>query len=232
MSNIWITSDWHFLHNREFLYRPRGFDSVEEMNEAIIERHNAVVAEDDDVYVCGDLALGGGGEGALSAAKYLIERLNGRIHVILGNHDTPARIKMYQTCKNIVDIKYADMIHYKGYHFFLSHFPSMTSNLEKESLKQCTINLFGHTHQQNNFYQDIPFMYHVGMDSHSCFPVLLDVAIEEMKNKVKECYEQIQTLSTMNKCHKCIYEFTCVDGYFNRGCANYKRDPPDGGYYG
>lgn len=183
MSNIWITSDWHFLHNREFLYRPRGFDSVEEMNEAIIERHNAVVAEDDDVYVCGDLALGGGGEGALSAAKYLIERLNGRIHVILGNHDTPARIKMYQTCKNIVDIKYADMIHYKGYHFFLSHFPSMTSNLDEDKpLKIRIINLCGHKHTTDKFIDfDKGIIYHVELDSHDCYPKSIDDIIEDIK---------------------------------------------------
>ena len=46
MSKIWLTSDLHFLHNKEFLYKPRGFDSVEEMNEAIIERHNVLVEED------------------------------------------------------------------------------------------------------------------------------------------------------------------------------------------
>lgn len=181
----------HFNHNREFIWKPRGFQSVEEMNEAIVERHNSVVAPDDEVYVLGDLCLGGGGEGALSAAKYLIERLSGKLHIILGNHDTPARIAMYETCENVVEIVYATMIHYRGYHFYLSHFPTMTANLEKETLKQCTINLYGHTHQQNNFFEDRPYMYHVGMDSHNCCPVLLDDAIEEMKNKVKECYAQL-----------------------------------------
>ena len=234
MSKIWLTSDLHFLHNKEFLYKPRGFDSVEEMNEAIIERHNALVDDGDDVYICGDLCLGGGGEGALSAAKYLIERLNGKLHIILGNHDTSARIEMYKTCKNVVDIKYADMIHYKGYHFYLSHFPTITSNLEKESLKQCTICLYGHTHQQTSFYNEIPYIYHVGVDSHNCFPVLLDVIIEEMKLKVKECKEQLQkTMFFIEKgCKGCISEYTCSDSYFNRRCGNYKKDPPDGGYYG
>ena len=234
MSKIWLTSDLHFLHNKEFLYKPRGFDSVEEMNEAIIERHNVLVEDEDDVYICGDLCLGGGGEGALSAAKYLIERLSGKLHIILGNHDTPARIEMYKTCKNVVDIKYADMIHYKGYHFYLSHFPTITSNLEKESLKQCTICLYGHSHQKTNFYNEIPYIYHVGVDSHNCFPVLLDMIIEEMKLKVKECKEQLQeTMFFVEKgCKGCISEYTCSDSYFNRRCGNYKKDPPDGGYYG
>ena len=80
--------------------------------------------------------------------KTLIGRLNGRLHIIRGNHDTETRVRMYETCANVVDIvKWADMLNYKGYHFYLSHFPTLTGNLEKESLKQCTCNLFGHTHQ-------------------------------------------------------------------------------------
>lgn len=191
MSKIFITSDWHFNHDREFIFKPRGFNSIEEMNEAQIQRHNEVVTDEDDVYVLGDLCLGGGGPAVLALNCSMIERMKGKIHIILGNHDTPSRIEMYRSCKNVVSILYADMIHYKGYHFYLSHYPTLTSNLEKESLKQCTINLFGHTHQQDNFYQDMPFMYHVGMDSHNCYPVLLDIIIEEMKLKVKECKEQL-----------------------------------------
>lgn len=191
MGKIFVTSDLHFNHSREFLFAPRGFSSVAEMNEAIIERFNSIVSDEDDLYILGDLCLGGGGEEILAANMALIERLNGRLHIILGNHDTPARIKMYALCKNVVDIKYADMIHYRHYHFYLSHFPTLTANLEKESLHQCTICLYGHTHQQSNFYNDIPFMYHVGVDSHNCYPILLDDAIEEMKAKVKECLEEI-----------------------------------------
>ena len=190
MSKIFITSDLHFNHDREFVWGARGFSSVQEMNESIVAHWNSVVNEDDDVYVLGDLCLGGAGMN--SENQKLIERLNGRLHIILGNHDTPARIEMYRFCKNVVEEpKYADMLHYRGYHFYMSHFPTMTANLEKEYLKQCTINLFGHTHQKDPFYQDIPFMFHVGMDTHNCTPVLLDDAIEMMKNKVKECKEQL-----------------------------------------
>ena len=190
MSKIFVTSDLHFNHDREFIWGARGFSSVQEMNETIIHRWNMVVSEEDDVYVLGDLCLGGAGMNTEN--QKLIEQLNGRIHIILGNHDTPARVEMYRFCKNVVEEpKYADMLRYRGYHFYLSHFPTMTANLEKESLKQCTINLFAHTHQTTRFYQDIPFMYHVGQDSYNCFPVLLDDAIEEMKDKVREYKEQL-----------------------------------------
>ena len=191
MSKIFVCSDLHFNHDRQFIWGARGFNSVEEMNEAIIERHNSKVSPEDEVYICGDLCLGGCVEGITARNQTLIERLNGRIHIILGNHDTPARQEMYMMCKNVVDVKYADMIHYRGYHFYLSHFPTLTANLEKESLKQCTINLFGHTHSMDPFYNDMPFMYNIAMDAHNCYPTLLDDAIEHMKNKVKECKEQL-----------------------------------------
>lgn len=192
MSKIWITSDWHFNHDREFIWKARGCNSVQEMNEAIIKNHNACVQPEDTVYVLGDCCLGGGDSNILEANKSLIEQLNGKIHIIRGNHDTDRRVAMYESCKNVVSVLYADMIHYKGYHFYISHYPTLTSNLEKESLKQCTCNLFGHTHQTTNFHMDMPFMYHVGMDSHSLCPVLLDDAIEEMKMKVTECLKEIE----------------------------------------
>lgn len=192
MSRIFVMSDPHFNHNREFIYKARGFNTVEEMNEAIVANINSVVGVDDELHILGDVCLGGGSSEMLAKNKALIERLNGRIHIILGNHDTPQRIAMYTNCENVYSAtEYATMLHYKGYHFYLSHFPTITGSLEKESLKKCTLNLFGHTHQTTNFYQDMPFVYHVGVDSHNCYPVLLDDIIEEIHAKVKECFEQI-----------------------------------------
>lgn len=189
---IFLCSDWHFNHDREFIYKARGFNSVDEMNEAIVANHNAIVAPDDTVFALGDCGLGGGTNEILEANKKLIESLNGKITIIRGNHDTDRRVQMYESCKNVVDASlYADMINYRKYHFYLSHFPTLTGNLEKESLHQCTCNLFGHTHQITNFHLDMPYCYHVGMDSHNCFPVNLDDIIEEMKNKVKECIGQM-----------------------------------------
>lgn len=173
-------------HNREFLYKPRGFDNVWDMNNAIVENWNKVVDIDDDIYVLGDLMLNDNDEGAR-----LIKSLKGKLHIILGNHDTDTRVMMYNMFWNVEEVSYATVLKYNGYHFYLSHYPTFTANLEKESLKKCTINLYGHTHQKNNFYNDIPFMYHVGVDSHNCTPVLLDDVIAECEAKVAECKKQL-----------------------------------------
>lgn len=179
---IWLTSDWHFGHDREFIWGPRGFKSVWEMNEVILENHNVFVSADDDVYVLGDLMLGDSSIGM----SYLAQ-MNGRIHIVCGNHDTEARKALYREAPNVVEIADAITLKYHGYHFFMCHYPTLTGNLERESLKQVTINLFGHTHQKNDFFQDVPFMFHCGIDSHFNCPVAIDRAIEDMEAKVQEC---------------------------------------------
>ena len=63
MSKIWLTSDWHFCHEKEFLWSPRGFKNQYEMNAAIIERHNSIVLPDDDIYCLGDCIMNDNEEG-------------------------------------------------------------------------------------------------------------------------------------------------------------------------
>lgn len=180
---IFITSDLHFCHDREFIFKPRGFDSIDEMNSSIVEHWNSIVDANDLVYILGDLMLKDNERGI----KY-INSLNGFKYLILGNHDTNSRIELYKSqIVNLVNISYAEMLNYSGYHFFLTHYPCITGSLEKESLKKMTCNLFGHTHSKNKFYNDMPFMYNVALDAHDCKPVLLDDIIFDMENKVKEC---------------------------------------------
>ena len=121
---------------------------------------------------------------ALAENKALIERMNGRLHIILGNHDTPARIAMYETCANVVDVKYADLIHYKGYHLFLTHFPCMTANYDEDtSLKAKTLNICGHKHTTNRFDDmNNNIIYHVEMDAHNCYPISFDNIIIDIKH--------------------------------------------------
>ena len=57
MSNIWLISDTHLGHDKEFVWKARGFDSVWDMNNAIIERWNEVVKYDDVVYHLGDVII-------------------------------------------------------------------------------------------------------------------------------------------------------------------------------
>jgi len=185
VSKIFLTSDTHFGHDREFLWGPRGFTNSQEHDEAVIKNWNETVGPDDIVYHLGDLMLGDNAHGI-----ECVKRLNGHIKLIRGNHDTDARWKLYGTLPNVELIGWADVIKYKKYNFYLSHHPTMTSNLEKAPhLRMHLINLYGHTHQMGKFYQDMPYMFHVGLDSNDNRPILLDDAIELMKEETKRCIE-------------------------------------------
>lgn len=187
MSKIFLTSDTHFGHDREFLWGPRGFTNSQEHDEAIIKNWNETVGPDDIVYHLGDLMLGDNAHGI-----ECVKRLNGHIKLIRGNHDTDARWKLYGTLPNVELIGWADVIKYKKYNFYLSHHPTLTSNLEKAPhLRMHLINLYGHTHQMGKFYQDMPYMFHVGLDSNNNRPILLDDAIELMKEETKRCIEML-----------------------------------------
>lgn len=182
---IWLTSDLHFGHSMQFIYGPRGFNSIDEHDAEIIKRWNEKVEPNDEVYILGDLMLNDNIHGL-----ECLRLLNGVKYAVRGNHDTDARWPLYSEA-GVQTLGWAHVIHYRKYHFYLSHFPTLTGNLEAESLHQMTLNLHGHTHSKDMFYEDRPYMFNVALDAHNCYPVLLDDIIEHMKNKVNECLQML-----------------------------------------
>lgn len=82
MVNVWFTSDTHFGHARIIELCNRPFESVEHMNESMIENFNALVGPQDLVYHLGDVAMG-----TLADSLPLVGRLNGHKFLVPGNHD-------------------------------------------------------------------------------------------------------------------------------------------------
>jgi calcineurin-like phosphoesterase family protein len=186
---IYVSSDLHFGHDRGFIYEPRGFSSIQEHDEAIIERFNSVVRPDDDLYLLGDQMLGDNEHGL-----DCLRQLNGKLHILFGNHDTDTRKGLYLLdLSNAVEILgYAEMLKYRKWRFYLSHYPTITDNLNDISKPWEQVKcLYGHTHQKTNFYNDNPLLYHVGVDSHDCYPVSIDQIVEDIKMKFLECKEML-----------------------------------------
>jgi calcineurin-like phosphoesterase family protein len=63
----------------------------------------------------------------------------------------------------------------------LTHYPTVTAN----GMDTRTLNLYGHTHQTTNFYDNRPYMYHVGVDSHNCYPILLEDILNDIRKESK-----------------------------------------------
>lgn len=182
MAEIWLTSDTHFCHQREFLWAPRGFNSQYEMNEAIVENWNKIVNPEDTVYLLGDVMLNDNVTGAK-----LLHSLKGDIHLVCGNHDSTERIEIYRNSWNIVTITLAERLKYNGYHFFLCHYPVLCSNYDDgKNLKHKTICLCGHTHTKDPFVDwDKGCIYHVELDAHNCAPVNINKVISDLEQRYK-----------------------------------------------
>lgn len=81
--STWFTADTHFGHPKIIDYCRRPFRSVGEMDAALIANWNARVQPDDTVYHLGDFML----FGDVATVRRYRERLNGRVHLIRGNHE-------------------------------------------------------------------------------------------------------------------------------------------------
>lgn len=197
-----VTSDLHLGHNKEFLYKARGFVSIEEHDLALVKIWNETVSPDDTVYILGDIMLKHNLEdNEFEYGLSLLRQLNGKLIIIRGNHDSLDKLERYKTCPNVVSAgdaaAYLNYPEAGSYHFYLSHYPCLISQTKLKPVKTALINLFGHTHQTEKFFtapgmcegrfkNGHPYMYHVGMDSHNMRPVLLDDIIEEIKRKRSE----------------------------------------------
>ncbi len=172
---IYFISDTHFNHDRDFIYSPRGFDSMEDMNNRIITNWNKTVSADDTVYVVGDFFLGADQDYVQNTLK----KLNGHIILVRGNHDSDAKVRLYGCSSKIEDIVWATQITYKKRLFFISHYPTMTGNFDTNP-DRVIINIFGHTHSPDKFYEGQPYMYNVACDAHDCTPVSIDEIYDDV----------------------------------------------------
>ncbi len=87
MPNTWFTADFHLGHANIIHYCGRPFPTVEEMDQAILERLNASVKANDILYFLGDFCIG-------NQARILEYRRRIRckkIFAVPGNHDKQAR---------------------------------------------------------------------------------------------------------------------------------------------
>lgn len=125
----WFIADTHFGHENIITYCGRPFKNAAEMDEVIITNWNTVVKPEDTVFHLGDFAFASKEEIAAYRSA-----LNGRIVLIMGNHDRQRtvtfweRLGVYEVCKKPILYDYP---------YLLSHEPVESAPL---------INIHGHTH--------------------------------------------------------------------------------------
>ena len=115
MPSKFYISDWHYGHSNILAFDNRPFLSVEEMNEALVQRWNDVVKPGDIVYVLGDMFWCKARD-----AIPVLQKLNGEKFLIKGNHD-----RMHGTKFNKQFVKITEYLEVEdnGRNIVLCHYP-------------------------------------------------------------------------------------------------------------
>lgn len=141
-------ADCHFFHEAlNHRMDCRGFANAEEMNEYMINKWNRKVRRNDEVYILGDLSWGN-----VDQTNELLEKLNGRLYMIRGNHDYYLS-KPRCNIERFEWVRHYDEIHDKKRKVILCHYPIMCYNgqyhLDKDGRPDVYM-LYGHVHDTHD----------------------------------------------------------------------------------
>ena len=181
--HTFFTSDTHFNHANIIRFCNRPFRNVEEMNETIVANWNEVVGMDDTVFHLGDFCLGGAAEWTR-----FLDRLNGKIYLILGNHDLKNIRQGFLGRFEHVTMQMRIEIGKRK--IYLCHYPFLCFEGGYKDVWQ----LFGHVHtRKSNTGIDAgrlqylyPTQYDVGVDNNGFRPV----SYEQVRTKIQKQMEQ------------------------------------------
>lgn len=163
LDRVFITSDNHFGHR--FLSELRRFRSREDHDETLIRRWNETVGPCDSVLCLGDFSFRN-----VEETRSIVNRLNGDIWIIPGNHDDTKRLEKWfsgQVLPQLMNVKVVDGD--DSFRFEACHYPLASWNGSDKG----AVHLHGHLHSKNN----------KNVENHFCAPysgagIRLDVGID------------------------------------------------------
>ena len=141
MKNIFLVGDTHFGHWTIVRHCNRPF-SIENHDEALLERWNSVVKKGDTIFHLRDFAMikeQADGTPRMKLYRKLRMKLNGKIILIRGNHDQMSN-DVYRDCfSEVYDLK---EISIDGERITVCHYPMRSWNDSFHGRKH----IFGHVH--------------------------------------------------------------------------------------
>ena len=164
----WFTADTHFHHANIIRYCDRPFESVEQMNETMIARWNERVQRCDTVFHLGDF-----GFGSREGLAEIRRRLNGRIMLVIGNHDRKRDFDLFDGVSGWMRMMDPNVV--------LAHKPGLgVEALRTGAFSRDAVVLHGHNHGAPVNSTEARFV-DVGVDCWGFRPVSLDEVLERIK---------------------------------------------------
>lgn len=172
---IYFTSDWHLGHKNILRICERPFNTIEEMEHCLIDNWNNKVKKNDEVYILGDFGFFSNHH----AVNEVLDKLNGRKHLVIGNHDK--YLKQNRDKLKFDSIADYKKIKHEGVEFILSHYPYY----EWDGFFRNSIMLHGHVHTGTKGKKQLSHLgriYDVGVDANNMQLVSIEEILIKMKN--------------------------------------------------
>jgi calcineurin-like phosphoesterase family protein len=163
-----FTADEHYYHNKILQYCNRPFNSIQKMNETLIDHHNYIVGKNDITVHAGDFTLIKNKE---MIYKNIINRLNGEHIFLKGSHD------YWIPRKDSLQI-WENLIFHEGqkYYIVVCHYAMKTWARSHYNSYQ----LYGHSHGK---LDPVGKQHDIGVDNNNFMPVSMDDIVEIMKDR-------------------------------------------------
>lgn len=178
-------ADWHLAHKNILTLCNRRFTNIDEHDDYLIGCINEIVGKDDLLYILGDL----GCHKDIKSLREYLKRINGRIHVILGNHDNEADLIQLKRERIIEDVKHFKTVQKGNKSIVCCHYPLKEWNGYYRGYYHC----FGHVH---NTIPQYDRCMDVGVDSIGFYPIEFDEVIKRIdyghKNQLSTTDEMIK----------------------------------------
>lgn len=189
---LWFTSDTHYSHAnicsatttwKDADDTARHFDSIEEMNNAIVNNINEVVGEDDILIHLGDWSFGGFDK----IEEFRNQIVCKNVHLVLGNHDHHIRRNkenIQRLFKSIHDYLYLDLRIPNGkfvnkFSFVCMHYPIASW----DNMNAGIMHLHGHCHLYPKHRIAEGRAMDVGMDGNKLYPIELTEVLDLLKDR-------------------------------------------------
>ena len=174
---IWLTSDTHFGHQAIIEMCARPFTTTADMDDVLVRRWNASVGRSDTVWHLGDFSLGPPG-----TASRVFRRLNGRKHLVRGNHDGTDVLSC--PWASVADLASQKI---DGVRLILCHYPMLAWQGSSHNYdgQVHSIHCHGHVHgtPRNSRvpHQDI-HRVDVGVDMHAYAPISAEAVVAVVRS--------------------------------------------------
>jgi calcineurin-like phosphoesterase family protein len=186
---VWITSDPHYNHKNICrsvtnwrtqdgdvpTYNTRDFQSIDQMNDALVNNINFKVGQNDTLIILGDIAFGG----FESIGKFLDRLVCKNIHLVLGNHDHHIRNNRENIQEFFISVSDYLQVRINDQDFVLSHYPFSSWN----GLNKGVIHLHGHVHLSNQNKWGNGKRLDVGVDGNGYFPYKITEIVHMMDRR-------------------------------------------------